>query len=76
MLIVDRAANNWRDATLVFSACRTRGDVVVLNNTRFARSDGAPVLSQSRTYSFSVRNPAKNIWESLASGAARFKSGT
>lgn len=79
MLVVNRAAGNWRDAGFKsFPDFIEPGDVVVLNNTRVfpARLVGRRAGFAGKVELFLVREIARSVWEALARPARRLQSGT
>ena len=79
MLVVNRAAGNWRDEQFKnFPAFLQKGDVLVLNNTKVfpARLIGNRENFTGKIEIFLVREIEKNVWEALARPARRMKAGT
>jgi S-adenosylmethionine:tRNA ribosyltransferase-isomerase len=79
MLVVNRAAQNWRDEQFKnLPDYLKKGDVVVLNNTKVfpARLVGTRENFTGKIEVFLVREIEKNIWETLARPARRMKVGT
>jgi S-adenosylmethionine:tRNA ribosyltransferase-isomerase len=78
MLILDRAARNWRDQQFAeLPSYVSAGDVVVVNNTRVfpARLVGAREPSGGRVELFLTGEREACIWEALARPARRLKPG-
>ena len=79
MLVVNRAANDFRDEHFEnFPAFLREGDVLVLNNTRVfpARLVGRRENFTGKIELFLVRETATAIWETLARPARRLQIGT
>ncbi|MGI8554885.1 MAG: tRNA preQ1(34) S-adenosylmethionine ribosyltransferase-isomerase QueA [Pyrinomonadaceae bacterium] len=78
MLIVNRAAKNWRDEQFVnFPNYLTSDDVIVLNNTKVfpARLNGTKE-SGANVELFLIREIENQIWETLARPAKRLRENT
>ena len=79
MLLVDRAAQSWRDMRFADWPAQVRaGDVVAVNNTRVfpARLVGQRAPSGGRVELFLVRELENNLrWEVLAKPARRLRVG-
>jgi S-adenosylmethionine:tRNA ribosyltransferase-isomerase len=79
MMVVNRAAGNWRDEQFRnFPAFLQKGDVLVLNNTKVfpARLIGNRENFTGKIEIFLVREIEKSVWEALARPARRMKAGT
>ena len=79
MLVVDRAAQNWRDERFRnFAEFVQAGDAVVFNNTRVfpARLVGRRENFAGKIEIFLVRRIEGDIWETLARPARRLSVGT
>jgi len=76
MLILDRAAQSWRDSFFkTLPDELSAGDMLVVNNTRVfpARLRGNKVPSGGAIELLLVRESAPNIWETLARPARRLR---
>lgn len=79
MLIVDRAAQSWRDSTFSSLPDWVRpNDVLVLNNTRVfpARLVGERAPSGGAVELLLLREIEPNVWSALARPARRLRTGT
>lgn len=78
MLVVDRAANAWRDDSFInFPEYLEPGDVVVLNNTKVfpARLFGEKETG-AKIEIFLIRELENLVWETLSRPGRRLKTGT
>jgi S-adenosylmethionine:tRNA ribosyltransferase-isomerase len=78
MLVLERAATNWRDSQFAeFPSFVRPGDIVVVNNTRVfpARLIGRREPSGGRVELFLVRELEPMVWEALARPARRLQLG-
>jgi len=79
MMVVDRDHQTIRDSQfLEFPSCLSKGDVLVLNNTRVfpARLLGERTPSGGRVELLLLRDLGSNTWEALARPARRLKVGS
>lgn len=78
MLVLDRLKQSWRDSVFAeFPSCLTRGDIVVVNDSRVfpARLTGERVPSGGHAELLLLREVARNVWEALARPARRLRVG-
>ena len=78
MLLVDRAAQTWRDSEFIsLPDLLTEGDVLVINNTRVfsARLHGQRKSSGGTVELLLLRGVGGNVWEALTRPARRLQTG-